>query len=1015
MFQTPLAFDVDNDGITEIITSTLVPTQNYIISSNNLLILDGKSTKIKHSFPTAFYCAAATLSILPVDINNDCIPEFIFAALDDNINELKFRGKLICYDINGNVLWISNKEYGSAFSTFRYGGALGSADFNNDGLPEVYIYNEIFNAQSGVILCAGGNFGVGQGNAYSGRNANSLAINVDDEPNDLELVAGYTVYKVDIQNIQGETGNVMTPNNVNINGKYLDGLTAFADLNNDGINEIIISSNASQSISGLYVYTFRNGVYTLLSGPYNFYPNELWDTGLPMVVKLEMNDEMRCFLSGDNNIMSLSASLDASINLEQEISVFERSNKLGVTSFDLDGDGTKEIIYRDEKELKIFKQAGSAIQLIANYTCSSVTIAEMPIVAALEKNGEARICVTCMDSNNQGRLTIFGPPPGQHWAPALNIWHQYAYNPLFINDDGTVPQYMHNPATYKNGKYNNFMVQESLLDEDGNYPVAAASLTGDITCIDYDAAQKTYTITFGVENRADASRTAAIGTPVSFYSGNPESGGTLLFTYQTDADIPAGMRIVRTVTIPETAMTTLWMVVNTDKYPITLADSSHYNIDECDYTDNVFQTLMPYKDISTQEICSGDTYDFYGQSLSTAGTYTHQITNSAGCDSVIVELQLELKACNLGCGQDTTLCYGLKKFESDFEIQMEKKWESSVKIPNVQSPIVIDVDNDCESEIIVLSANLKNSDWFAVKDLLIFNSKNLSLKYKISTDYITLGGSNFIIVDIDKDGIYEIIVANADIPINPLNLAGKLICYQLDGTIKWVSDTKYSTNLTNLQVTSLNAADFDNNGFAEIYINNTIFNASSGKKLADGGLNGMGTNGYFTISSVGNFDDNPNDLELAAGYTIYDVIITNSNGTLGNSMVPYNLSIDGIFYDGRTMVSDINEDGRSDVLICTSNSFFSGIYIYNLQNLVPKLIAMKTWNRFVSLGMTSIGQTGNFSPKIIYSDSDTLYCLSYNGSLVLKDDWKYKIDDKSGNLGISLFDFNGDRVQKNCY
>ncbi|MEZ4911719.1 MAG: hypothetical protein R2774_12770 [Saprospiraceae bacterium] len=110
----------------------------------------------------------------------------------------------------------------------------------------------------------------------------------------------------------------------------------------------------------------------------------------------------------------------------------------------------------------------------------------------------------------------------------------------------------------------------------------------------------------------------------------------MLFTYQTDVDIPAGTRIVRNISIPETAMTTLWMVVNTDKYPLTLADTSHYAIDECDYTDNVFQTLMPYKAISTQEICSGDTYDFFGQSLTAAGTYTHQIPNSSGCDSVII-------------------------------------------------------------------------------------------------------------------------------------------------------------------------------------------------------------------------------------------------------------------------------------------------------------------------------------------------------------------------------------------
>jgi hypothetical protein len=74
-----------------------------------------------------------------------------------------------------------------------------------------------------------------------------------------------------------------------------------------------------------------------------------------------------------------------------------------------------------------------------------------PIVADIDGTGQAKICVTCAANINDrnGKLVVFGPPTGQRWAPARKIWHQYAYNPLFINDDGTVPQYMHNPATYK--------------------------------------------------------------------------------------------------------------------------------------------------------------------------------------------------------------------------------------------------------------------------------------------------------------------------------------------------------------------------------------------------------------------------------------------------------------------------------------------------------------------------------------------------------------------------------------
>jgi hypothetical protein len=153
---------------------------------------------------------------------------------------------------------------------------------------------------------------------------------------------------------------------------------------------------------------------------------------------------------------------------------------------------------------------------------------------------------------------------------------------------------MQNPATYKNGKYNNFMVQESLLDENGNYPVPAASLTGIISCVDYDVTTQQYTVDFSVNNRTDASATALSGVPVAFYNGNPESGGSLIGTYLTAANITAGSTLTGlSYSFTATDLSSLFMIVNTDKYPIIVADTSYYGIDECDYTDNVFIATAP--------------------------------------------------------------------------------------------------------------------------------------------------------------------------------------------------------------------------------------------------------------------------------------------------------------------------------------------------------------------------------------------------------------------------------------
>ena len=105
----------------------------------------------------------------------------------------------------------------------------------------------------------------------------------------------------------------------------------------------------------------------------------------------------------------------------------------------------KKIVTRDEIGLRIIGEANGSPKLLGFENCRSSTLFEFPTIVSLDNSGSTKICIPCSETFDDfdGRLTIFGPPPGQHWAPARNIWHQYAYNPLFINDDGTVPQYIH--------------------------------------------------------------------------------------------------------------------------------------------------------------------------------------------------------------------------------------------------------------------------------------------------------------------------------------------------------------------------------------------------------------------------------------------------------------------------------------------------------------------------------------------------------------------------------------------
>ncbi|MGB3226947.1 MAG: gliding motility-associated C-terminal domain-containing protein, partial [Saprospiraceae bacterium] len=215
---------------------------------------------------------------------------------------------------------------------------------------------------------------------------------------------------------------------------------------------------------------------------------------------------------------------------------------------------------------------------------------------------------------------------------------------LNINDDLTVPRVQKNNATHKNGKYNNFFVQESLLDSNGMYLKRAASLTGKIKCINYDPIKKEYTVIFDIHNRQDASFIADSSLPVSFYNGDPSTGGILIGTYYTFKKLFGGDSLLNLeFKFSVSNLADLFMVINTTRNGSGQFDPKDFSILECDYTDNIFRALeLPKIEKLNASICNGDTYNFYDTLLNTAGMYYHKLSAVKGCDSLIFILELTL-------------------------------------------------------------------------------------------------------------------------------------------------------------------------------------------------------------------------------------------------------------------------------------------------------------------------------------------------------------------------------------
>ena len=97
---------------------------------------------------------------------------------------------------------------------------------------------------------------------------------------------------------------------------------------------------------------------------------------------------------------------------------------------------------------------------------------------------------------------------------------------------------------------------------------------------------------------------------------------------------------------------------------ITVSNAGNYSVtgtdaNGCSNTASKTVTVNPTYNVAlTHNMCEGESYNFYGQNITTAGTYTHTLQTVNGCDSVLT-LTVTLKALPpTAITGNTTLCEG---------------------------------------------------------------------------------------------------------------------------------------------------------------------------------------------------------------------------------------------------------------------------------------------------------------------------------------------------------------------
>ena len=248
-------------------------------------------------------------------------------------------------------------------------------------------------------------------------------------------------------------------------------------------------------------------------------------------------------------------SLEHRLKLSWVMEHVDESACTGITMFDFDNDGVKELCYRDELTLRIISPAGNAASqedyLDINYLRNnspgpivrllqegvrSYTGYEPTVIADVNLDGSADIVTIACDSvfstanktsltNSGGYIYVFEHKAGTvKWAPCPPVWNQALYSPLLIHEDLTVPVRPQSMlAKYLVGQdsiqpFNGHWIQQPIVKEDAEFVPIARKPDADIThmAVKVESTSKT-TVTLTIYNGGTASISAS--TPISFHNG----------------------------------------------------------------------------------------------------------------------------------------------------------------------------------------------------------------------------------------------------------------------------------------------------------------------------------------------------------------------------------------------------------------------------------------------------------------------------------------------------------------
>ncbi|WP_291720931.1 T9SS type A sorting domain-containing protein [Bernardetia sp.] len=589
--------------------------------SPNIYIFSGDNGSLIQQIPTPVTDKFSMLAL--ADVDDDGNGDIFITGNDRRLYRYEFDPSLAygaSQAATGNEVAVSSSTGTLLVQTSEMTPAL--ADFDQNGIPEVYVGNAIYNAltlQNLVPPNASLSAGIHPNDAQQAAFPVAYDIYRPGDPlpgggscgpecQGLELVTGNVIYAVDL--LSGTLTPLTTaPANIT------DGRASIADVDNNGTVDIVTCGydNTGTAAGAIFVWSPYTGnqigtTFKLIDGG-----QVTTIGGRPNLANVDGDPQLEVIVGGRNRVYCIE--IGATLTQKWNATIDETSDRTSGSTFDFNGDGNAEVIYSDEENLLVYN--GETGALLSSSTSRSGTRSEYPLVADVDKDGFTELIVTAQDLNGPndnaiGNVTVYGS--GSDWVSSRIVWNQHTYFVTNIEDNLRVPSVQQNHAAVGysagvNGPLNSFIKQVSLFDQDNNSltptgDLRIISISGSVVSdggnsgsVDYSNCEATgeILITAIVTNLGDA--TLPANTPITFFDGDPFTSAANVLAVLTlgQALAPGGAEITLTFSVPANGGNiTVFALGNVDsndpsvglpQYDIS-DPSAVFDEGECDFTNN---------------------------------------------------------------------------------------------------------------------------------------------------------------------------------------------------------------------------------------------------------------------------------------------------------------------------------------------------------------------------------------------------------------------------------------------